>query len=311
MNPRIPAVCVYTECPSHLPSHDPCRRSPETKHWIRRKDAYYRSSDSRWITRFRCLVCQKSFSAARFSPAFRQKKRKLNEVLRRHLSSSLSQRRAAILFGVNRKTIERKFLYLGEQAVLSQERWLASLKEGSVKDVQFDEMESVERTKLLPLSIPLVVESKTRLILAFDVASMPAKGPLAALSRKKYGPRKDERTQAASRVLERCKPLINPKGKLRSDQNPHYPTWIQKHFPTIRHIPTRGHRSSTSGQGELKKTVFDPLFSFNHTAAMLRANVNRLFRKTWCISKRADRLRLHIALYVQFHNETILGIRAA
>jgi hypothetical protein len=59
------------------------------------------------------------------------------------------------------------------------------------------------------------------------------------------------------------------------------------------------------GQGELKSGGFDPLFSFNHTAAMLRANINRLVRKTWCTTKRIDRLEAHIALYVQFHNREL------
>jgi hypothetical protein len=31
-------------------------------------------------------------------------------------------------------------------------------------------------------------------------------------------------------------------------------------------------------------------------------NVTRLLRKTWYITKRADRLRAHLWLYVDFHN---------
>ena len=57
----------------------------------------------------------------------------------------------------------------------------------------------------------------------------------------------------------------------------------------------------------LKKIRFDPLFSLNHTCAMLRANLNRLFRRTWCTTKKPERLALHIAMYVVFHNETLLN----
>lgn len=56
------------------------------------------------------------------------------------------------------------------------------------------------------------------------------------------------------------------------------------------------------GQGELKRIGKDPIFSLNHTFAMLRANINRLVRRTWCTTKRQDRLRLHIALYAVRHN---------
>ena len=54
---------------------------------------------------------------------------------------------------------------------------------------------------------------------------------------------------------------------------------------------------------------YDPLFWVNHTAAMLRANVNRLIRRTWCTTKRADRLADHLALYVHFHNTVLLPRR--
>ena len=60
------------------------------------------------------------------------------------------------------------------------------------------------------------------------------------------------------------------------------------------------------GQGELKKIGFDPLFDLNHTAAMIRANINRLFRRTWCTTKRADRLEAHLELYVQYHNRELI-----
>lgn len=39
---------------------------------------------------------------------------------------------------------------------------------------------------------------------------------------------------------------------------------------------------------------------------MLRANVNRLFRKTWCTTKRADRLYAHLILYAHFHNTMLI-----
>ena len=55
----------------------------------------------------------------------------------------------------------------------------------------------------------------------------------------------------------------------------------------------------------MKKLVFDPLFSLNHSCAMLRANLNRLFRRTWCTSKTRQGLIDHLSLYVRFHNEVL------
>jgi hypothetical protein len=56
------------------------------------------------------------------------------------------------------------------------------------------------------------------------------------------------------------------------------------------------------GQGELKAGGFDPLFSLNHSFAMARANMNRLFRRSWCTNKLPQRLALHFAMYALYHN---------
>jgi len=64
-------------------------------------------------------------------------------------------------------------------------------------------------------------------------------------------------------------------------------------------------RGCVAGQGELKKIGFDPLFSLNHTYAMMRANINRLFRRTWNTTKDPRKLRDHIDLYVWYHNSEL------
>jgi hypothetical protein len=203
--------------------------------------------------------------------------------------------------------VARKLLYLAEQAKQSQKEFLESLKaaSGAVLRVQFDEMETFEHSKCRPLSIPLVIEQESRKILGFGVCSMPAKGPLAQISRRKYGPRPDHRSKTASALFSTLREVIHPKAQILSDQNPKYPLWIRRHFPLARHETVKGRRGCIVGQGELKKIGFDPLFSLNHTAAMIRANINRLFRRTWCTTKRMDRLEAHLWIYVQYHNETL------
>ena len=89
---------------------------------IVRKGYFFRSSDSKKISRYHCRNCLRSFSSASFSPCFLQKKRTLNPSVQRLLCSSVSQRRAALILRVNPKTIVRKFLFLSVQARL-KERW--------------------------------------------------------------------------------------------------------------------------------------------------------------------------------------------
>jgi hypothetical protein len=174
-----------------------------------------------------------------------------------------------------------------------------------ITSVHFDEMETFERSKCLPLSIPLAVEPRTRKILGFQVAQMPAKGPLTMISLKKYGPREDHRAFKAKALLEEIRPFLSPTVTITTDENPKYPGWLRSVLPEARHETHKGRRGCVTGQGELKKVGFDPLFGLNHTAAMIRANVNRMFRRTWCTTKRPDRLALHLELYVFYHNTVL------
>ena len=83
---------------------------------------YYRSSDQKTIQRYRCYHCGKRFSRATLSPAYRQKKRPLNKIIRHLRDLGISQRRMAALLGVNRRTVRRKIRFLNEQDILEQKQ---------------------------------------------------------------------------------------------------------------------------------------------------------------------------------------------
>lgn len=262
---------------------------------------FYRKSDSKSVQRFRCLCCKKCFSFASLHPCFRQNKRHKNEKLRRLLSSGVSQRRSARLLKIHRTTVARKLIFLGQQARLKLEKVQQELP--LVTEMQFDDLETFEHTKCKPLSVTLAVEKGTRRILGFEVSRMPAKGLLAKISLKKYGPRIDERAAKRKILFARISHLIAERAVIQSDSNPHYPPDVKVFFPGCLHQFFIGKRGAVTGQGELKKTRFDPLFSLNHTCAKLRADVCRLIRRTWCTTKRPDRLADHLSLYVLYHNQ--------
>lgn len=268
-----------------------------------RSGQFWRKSDGRSVQRFRCLTCKKTFSQATFHPCFRQKKRHKNEPLRKHLSSGLSLRRAARVMCLNRKTVVRKFRFLAAQSRIAME--IFNLIRSPAVEVMFDELETFEHTKCKPLSLICALEAKTCRILAFEVAQMPANGRLAAISRKKYGPRPDLRSHARTAVFEKLKPIVIENATFRSDSNPHYPKFVITAFPKATHITVKGKRGSSTGQGELKKVKFDPLFSLNHTFAKSRADMNRLFRKTWCTTKNIQGLIDHFSIFAHYHNQNL------
>jgi hypothetical protein len=224
--------------------------------------------------------------------------------------SSVALRRIALVFRTNRKTVVRKSLFLAELGA----EYLKGLSQTHepFEEIQFDDMETHEHTKCKPLSITLAVsgKKKKRLILGVEVSRMPAKGKLASISRKKYGPRKDERAKGRSTLFESIKPLVHKDAVIHSDQNPHYTEDVKTHFPGRTHIAHKGRRGCIVGQGELKRGGYDPLFTLNHTCAMARDNLKRLARRTWCTTKKPERLQGQLSLYAMYHNEFLIKKKA-
>ena len=291
--------CPHSQCSSHSQS------SPKIRSVVR-NGYFFRSSDSRRIPRYFCRICNTYFSTATLSPLRYQKKRRIHFPLNRLYCSGVSQRRLAKLLRVNRKTVVRKIRLLAQIERSRQEEFLEfRYKASPLAEIQFDDLETSEHTKCKPVSVTLAVDPKTRKILKFKVSSMPAKGHLAKISRRKYGPRADERPENWKLFMTELVPYVQARCIWTSDENPHYPAHLKKQHPRATHRRVKGGRGSISGQGELKKLRFDPLFALNHTCAMLRANMNRLFRRTWCISKTRQGLVDHLSLYVSYHNRVL------
>lgn len=266
---------------------------------------YYRKSDRKWIQRFKCTLCLHYFSSSSTSPCYGQKKRHINGKLLKLLVSGVSLRRSSRLLKVSQITVARKLEFLGARARLANHRQRQKMMD--IRKIQFDDMETFEHTKLKPLSITLAVAKDSRYILGFEVSKIPANGSLFKPSREKYGSRPDQRASGRDRLFRRLKDSVSPRATIESDSNPHYPRDVRKHFPWATHLTYLGKRGAITGQGELKKLKFDPLFSLNHTCAMFRANVNRLIRKTWCTTKRIQPLADHLEIYSWYHNQVLIA----
>ena len=280
---------------------------------IKKAGFYYRSSDRCKVQRYHCKTCGAEFSDATGAPEYQQKKRQLNESVWMHLASGASQNRLALLLHTTRKTIARKLTFVGSVCKCQNEALLAS--QPQAQSVQFDELETFEHTQCKPLAVTMAVESGTRRILGFEVSPMPATGKLAKISRQKYGKRQDMRKTGLLQMFAKISPLCAPKLSLLSDKCPRYKTAVSATLGAekeriINYTQVKGAPGSNTGQGELKKTPYDPLFSLNHTFAMLRAYINRLFRRTWNTTKKISCLVSHLHIYAYFHNAVLLPAAA-
>jgi transposase-like protein len=296
----VSCACSNPQCPS--------RPNPELAHVV--KNGFFRrTSDRRRLQCYLCRCCGSRFSEATGSSAFGQKKRQLNRPLALMLGSGVTMRRAGILLRTTRKTVARKLHYLGD--LLNDKNQLLIAERAPIAAVQFDEMETFEHTKCKPVAIALAVEKDTRLILGAEVSTMPAKGKLANIAVKKYGRRHNGRRYGLKLLFEGIASLLAPEVVLESDECPLYKGMVGQTLganPDIKitYNQHKGARGCITGQGELKKLVRDPLFSLNHTAAMLRANISRLFRRTWNTTKKLSCLLDHIRIYAYFHNAVLL-----
>lgn len=274
---------------------------------MQRKDGfYYRRDDSRKIQRFKCAHCLKKYSSSSHTPEYKQKKRRMNRIVRNELASGVSLRRCARNLSLHKTTIARKLDYLAKKARLSHTEFLSSIQSESITHVQFDDLITSIHTKLKPLAISVVIDAKNRYILGAKVSEIPAFGHLAKISRRKYGQRKNEHPKNLENLLAHIKPLISPNATFKTDEHKRYPEIVARHFKNAIHEKHRSMRASVAGLGELKTKAYDPLFMINHTLAMFRANINRLFRRTWCTSKSVEQLQNHVDIFIEYFNEMVL-----
>ena len=262
--------------------------------------SYRRTSDSRHIQRFKCNKCGKRFSAATGKLEYQHKKRRINYPFFQLYCSGVSLRRLAILLNVSRTTVARKLVYLGKKCRFKQKNLLAKLK---VDEIQFDDLITSHHTKLKPLTMPIAVEASSRMILAGDVAQIPAFGRLAKNSVRKYGKRRCHHQLALNSIFEKIK-VFSPQ-LIRSDEHHRYRPTVQRFFPNTKYKQHKSVPARVAGQGEMKKGGYDPIFTINQTLAMLRDNINRLFRRTWNTTKKIDRLKDHLDVYIWYHNTKI------
>ena len=148
--------------------------------------------------------------------------------------------------------------------------------------------------------------TRTRCIIGFGVAQIPASGQIAKRSVEKYGKRRNRSGAMRKRVLKSVGNVVSPSALITSDEHPRYAAEIKKAYPNMVHTQHRSVRGSLTGQGELKRNGFDPLFNINHTLAMMRDNIKRLTRRTWCTTKVANSLGDVIAIYQHYHNATLI-----
>lgn len=289
-----PLLSLHT-CSDRTNSCPHCGATDYKKH-----GTFYRHEDARRVPRFYCKACCKTFSRAGYSPYYRHQHRHYTEVIRALFANGCTIRGIARILKIDKDTVARRLVLLAEEA--RHREALRRVSAPLASNVQFDDLISFEHSKMKPLSVTVITDADRWRIIGVTVAQIPASGHIAAKSRKKYGKRVDKSIKARDELLAVTAPNITPDATVVTDKHKDYPPVIKRHLPDATHVSHKAVKAAVVGQGELKQTGNDPLFCINHQLAMFRANVSRLFRRSWNTTKRVDRLADHLDIFIDDYN---------
>jgi transposase-like protein len=288
----IPFRCPYIHCTAH--------RDPAAGFFVR--DGFYHPRcRSHPVPRFRCRRCGRRFSRQTFRADRRQKKPFLNAACLDLMVACVGLRQAARVLRVARRTVERRFTWLARHALEFQACTLAGARLRG--PFQLDELESFEANRFQPVTVPVLIDSRSLFILATAVGPLRRKGRLTPQQRRRraahealHGRRPSESAPAVRRVLSALRIVLLPGVPvvLDSDEKPLYGR-LGRDLLGERFV-WRTHSASA------RRDRANPLFPINHTNARLRHFLARLRRRTWCVTKKRDSLQAHLAIAALWSN---------
>lgn len=286
-----PPRCPYVGCPQHL--------HPSPRFWFRHGH-YQPQCRRRPVPRFRCRSCRRTFSRQTFRHDYRDRRPHCNEPLLWELVNSTGLRQAARRLGLGVGSVQRKFRKLARTCGRLHRNLCATLGPG--RTFLLDEEESYEKSSIRPLTVPMVIDRDTSLV----VATMA--GPIRRLAKEGTARRRRQELEEARRGVRRDRSRVCVRATLRTlkarigdgqltlltDEKASYRTLVQEIFgPSCEHLTTSSLRP---------RNEFNPLFPINLTIAMTRDNCGRLRRNSWLVTERRRCLQAHLHVFTTYRN---------
>ena len=289
-----PPRCPYIRCRAHV---DPPPR------FYRSKGYYHPGCRPRPIPRFTCKFCERSFSRQTFRADYHDHYPHLNARLYELLCSGMGLRQSARLLGLSLEGLQLKFRKIARHLWRVHQNLTTGFPDGV--EFQLDEMETYEgRRNTRPLTLPVIIESRSMFIVAAECASIRPSGRMSKARRKaieeeekRFGPRKDRSRPCIRRVMEAAARHCGGLGRvrLRTDEKKAYPPLARAVFGVRRLV----HRRFSS---KLPRDTKNPLFRINLTNAMARDLNGRLRRRSWLVSKFGRYLYAQLAYFITYRN---------
>ena len=234
---------------------------------------------------------------------YRDHRPDLNARLFQSLASGVGLRQTSRNLRLSLRCTELKFRKIARHLRRLNLNLRSKLPVGS--KLQLDEFESYEgRRNGRPLSIPVVIDAKTRFVIWAESATIRPRGKMTPSRRlaierdeARFGRRCDRSRESVRRSLERAAVLFERKTGvvLDTDEKSSYVGLARAVFGRERLF----HRRTS---GRLPRTASNPLFPINHTEAMARDLMGRLRRESWLASKKRRYLDLGLQIFIAWRN---------
>jgi hypothetical protein len=289
--PFEPPRCPNVLCEKH--------QQPTPGFW-RRRGFYRAGCRPEPVQRFLCATCKHSFSRQTFRHDYRDHRPDVNGNFWLMLASGVGLRQLGRVLHLNIRSVVEKKRKMAKTCGLLHDNLSPSLP--AERTFVLDEEETYEAASIRPLTMPVLIEKDTWFVVATAVGSIrrlavagSARRRRQARDERRNGRRPDESKACVQKVLTELAHKV-PTGNivLRTDQKASYGTIASEVFgERVRHETTAGTRI---------RATHNPLFPINTTMAMTRDNMSRLRRKSWLVTKKAERLQDHLAIFAVYRN---------
>ncbi len=211
-----PLACPNPDCPS---------RPQALAFRYQRKGRFVRAVDLRTVQRYRCLVCLRGFSSQTFRVDYRYQRPRLHLALFPRLVAKCSLRQAARELHCHRDSLLLRLARLGPHARWIHEAFLERhVGAQGWLDGPFllDELETFETDRrLFPLTVPVLVQGKSRFVVHVAADTLPARGPLRPAARRRLeqaearsGKRVHRSRPAVTECFRRLERVVRPGGRV-------------------------------------------------------------------------------------------------
>ena len=291
MSPFIPPRCPNHACPRH--------RDP-THGFYTRQGAYRPQCRKFAVPRFLCKTCRKGFSLQTFRADYRDRRPETNVLVLKFLVSGAGLRQTAREAHLGVHSVQKKFRKLSRVMGGLNHNLLQQLPPN--RTYLLDELETFENLSILPVTVPVLIEKESKLVVATGAA------PIRRVRKKgshrqrwlesyeqQHGKRRDLSKACVKRTFKRFQKLLGgAKAVLLTDEKPLYASLCRKMFgDQVLHLTC---------SSKLVRDTKNLLFAINLTDTMLRDNCGRLRRRSWLVSKKRKFLRLQLELFTAYRN---------